>query len=579
MNDTIADAELVVAARGGDQRALEALVGRYLPLVYNIIGRALPRGADVDDVVQDTMLNVVRGLPGLRDERAFRSWLVAVAMNQIRRNRNAPTAHARSLDEAAAVADPGADFADLTLTELDLSGQRRETVEASRWLEEDDRELLSLWWLVTTGHLTRRELVDAMQLESHHVTVRVSRMKAQLDTARMVVRALTAVPRCPELGWTAALWDGRPCGLWRKRIARHLRECGYCGSLAADLIPAERLLVNFALVPVPVGLAAYVLTRAGHAAAVPSAAGTPTAARPRPHRGGPGPKHRASQAPHAPRSHRAPGRGHALASLTGKPVIAAAAFAATVTAALGIGSLVSPDQQTSAQNQPTGFATADDSDSSSAPASTAPRTDGTTADARPLPSHTTADPTSAGGRIDTAQPLAARHTTPAPAPTTPSHSVSPLPRPAPDPTAETPEQVAADQVLAVINQARAEQNLPPLQMSTGLLQSSAAHTRTMAAGCGLSHQCPGEPALGDRETAAGVHWSSCGENIGDGGPVADTTSAISDMAVGLTKSMLAEQPPDDGHRRNILSADFHHIGITVLRDSNGTVWMTQDFSD
>jgi uncharacterized protein YkwD len=43
--------------------------------------------------------------------------------------------------------------------------------------------------------------------------------------------------------------------------------------------------------------------------------------------------------------------------------------------------------------------------------------------------------------------------------------------------------------------------------------------------------------------------------------------------------MLAEQPPNDGHRQNILSRSFRFVGITVTRDSSGTVWMTQDFSN
>jgi hypothetical protein len=42
------------------------------------------------------------------------------------------------------------------------------------------------------------------------------------------------------------------------------------------------------------------------------------------------------------------------------------------------------------------------------------------------------------------------------------------------------------------------------------------------------------------------------------------------MAVGLTQSMLNEQPPDDGHRMNILSSTFTHIGIAVYRDSSGS---------
>jgi uncharacterized protein YkwD len=69
------------------------------------------------------------------------------------------------------------------------------------------------------------------------------------------------------------------------------------------------------------------------------------------------------------------------------------------------------------------------------------------------------------------------------------------------------------------------------------------------------------------------------ENIGEGGPVAGTPAAIAQMAVGLTRSMLNEQPPDDGHRLNILSSTFTHIGIAVYRDSSGTVWLTQDFSN
>jgi hypothetical protein len=62
------------------------------------------------------------------------------------------------------------------------------------------------------------------------------------------------------------------------------------------------------------------------------------------------------------------------------------------------------------------------------------------------------------------------------------------------------------------------------------------------------------------------------------GPVAETTAAIAQMALGLTQDMLNEKPPDDGHRLNILSSSFQIIGIAVFRDSSGTVWMTQDFA-
>jgi len=137
----------------------------------------------------------------------------------------------------------------------------------------------------------------------------------------------------------------------------------------------------------------------------------------------------------------------------------------------------------------------------------------------------------------------------------------------------------ATQVLTLINQARAQAGLPLYSLSSALDRSAGAHNALMAAGCGLSHQCPGEPPLGTRETDAGVTWTSAGENIGEGGPVPDTSAAIAQMALALAQDMLNEKPPDDGHRLNILSTSFQVTGIAVFRDSSGTVWMTQDFTN
>jgi uncharacterized protein YkwD len=164
----------------------------------------------------------------------------------------------------------------------------------------------------------------------------------------------------------------------------------------------------------------------------------------------------------------------------------------------------------------------------------------------------------------------------------PAPSLGSSPSASPSPQASSPpaqQATVATQVLAMINQARAQAGLPLYSLNAGLDNSAGAHNARMAAGCGLSHQCPGEPPLGTRETDAGVNWTSAGENIGEGGPVADTTAAIAQMALGLTQDMLNEKPPDDGHRLNILSSSFQIIGIAVYRDGSGTVWMTQDFAN
>jgi uncharacterized protein YkwD len=210
--------------------------------------------------------------------------------------------------------------------------------------------------------------------------------------------------------------------------------------------------------------------------------------------------------------------------------------------------------------------------SASTAATSAPSTSTSTSTPSPRHHHASRRPARSRPAPRPASP-GATPTGTGPAHTRPAKSTPASTAPAPGLSA------AAQQVLALINQARSQAGLAAYTVSPGLDTSAARHTAVMAAGCGLSHQCPGEPALGDRETAAGVHWTAAGENIGEGGPVADTTAAIAQMAVGLTQSMLDEKPPDDGHRLNILSSAFSHVGISVFRDSSGTVWMTQDFSN
>jgi RNA polymerase sigma factor (sigma-70 family) len=246
------DVALVVAARDGRAGAVDALVAGYLPLVYNIVGRALGSHGDVDDVVQETMLHALGGLPDLREPASFRSWLVVIAMRQVRNRYRSEQRVADQLPDD--VADPGADFVDLTIARLHLADQRRDLAEATRWLSDDDRYLLSLWWLEASGRLSRTEVAAGIGLSPPHTAVRVQRMKAQLDASRAVVRALRVTPRCADLARIVADWDGKPNPLWRKRLARHTRECTRCQPCWHDLAPAERLLAGLPLVPPATGI-------------------------------------------------------------------------------------------------------------------------------------------------------------------------------------------------------------------------------------------------------------------------------------------------------------------------------------
>ena len=130
-----------------------------------------------------TALYLASWIDTLRDPTRFRSWLVTITMRQInerRRSRRQGPVPLSALGPAQEPPDPGAEFADLTITRLGLSGERREVAAATAWLDASERRLLALWWLEAAGELTWADLTAAMSLSPAHAAVRVRRMKNQL---------------------------------------------------------------------------------------------------------------------------------------------------------------------------------------------------------------------------------------------------------------------------------------------------------------------------------------------------------------------------------------------------------------
>ncbi|WP_327329695.1 sigma-70 family RNA polymerase sigma factor [Streptomyces sp. NBC_01208] len=263
---------LVEAARGGDSGALEELLAAHLPLVYGIVGRALNGHTDVDDLVQEVMLRIVRALPSLREPERFRSWAVAIAYREIQQHQRRTARDRFQGHDVECVADPLTDFAERTVAELELTGQRRDLARAARWLDEDDRRLLALWWEEEAGRIGRADVARAIGLDARHTAVRVRRMKVRLEEARTVVRALAVAPRCPGLADAVQGWDGGTGALWRKRLTRHVRGCAQCGAQGTGLVAPEKLLPGLGLLPVPGGLAEGVRQAAEAASLVGQAA-------------------------------------------------------------------------------------------------------------------------------------------------------------------------------------------------------------------------------------------------------------------------------------------------------------------
>jgi uncharacterized protein YkwD len=171
--------------------------------------------------------------------------------------------------------------------------------------------------------------------------------------------------------------------------------------------------------------------------------------------------------------------------------------------------------------------------------------------------------------------------TPRSTPTPSSKPSMPTPTPTPKasgPVAKTDPVTQLEQNLfALINSDRAANGLPAYRWNATLAKGARLHSSKMAQPqCGLSHQCPGEPDPCQRVTNEGINWMDCGENAGYTSPDPTAWTAIKQN---IEQGMLNEQPPDDGHRQNLLSSLFHQVGVGIYIDARGIIWVTEDFTN
>jgi RNA polymerase sigma-70 factor (ECF subfamily) len=99
-----------------DESSFRALYRRHTPSLYPFVLRVLGGfEADAEDVVQDTWLRAVRGLPSFRWESTFRTWLMGIGLNRAREmlRKRKPTARDTALAEVGADPPPLAERMDL----------------------------------------------------------------------------------------------------------------------------------------------------------------------------------------------------------------------------------------------------------------------------------------------------------------------------------------------------------------------------------------------------------------------------------------------------------------------------------
>ena len=179
---------LLLMAQAGDAGAWADLCELYRPLIVGWLRRQAVPDGEVDDLVQEIFLAVVRGLPSFSHSGrrgAFRSWLRTIASNYSCDYWKSPARRA---------AAPGDDAAAATLALL----EDPDSPLHRYWDEEHDRYLL-------------RCLLEVAELEFEPTTVRAFR--------RVALEGASGSEAAGELGLSlAAVYAAR------SRVLRRLRE-------------------------------------------------------------------------------------------------------------------------------------------------------------------------------------------------------------------------------------------------------------------------------------------------------------------------------------------------------------------
>ena len=79
----LTDEELVSEAQAGDEGALEKLVRRHQPWVFNIAIRMVWSRQVAEDATQEILIKVVTKLSTFRGQSQFRTWLYRIAFNHL----------------------------------------------------------------------------------------------------------------------------------------------------------------------------------------------------------------------------------------------------------------------------------------------------------------------------------------------------------------------------------------------------------------------------------------------------------------------------------------------------------------
>jgi len=121
---------------------------------------------------------------------------------------------------------------------------------------------------------------------------------------------------------------------------------------------------------------------------------------------------------------------------------------------------------------------------------------------------------------------------------------------------------AEQQMLKLVNEARAQNNVPPLKIDTELSNVARTKSQDMIDNNYFSHNSPKYGSPFDMMKSFGIKYVQAGENI------------AGNQSVESAHNALMNSP---GHRKNILNPEFTHIGIGIRKGGPYGNMFTQMF--
>ena len=241
------DAELVSRALSGDQTAVAEMYDRYADAIYSFCRSRLRNDADAADATQDTFVRAATKLAQLREPEKLRSWLYAIARNQIIAT-GRQSGRFGGDEEMELVVAPDSE-PDIDLLRVEAASQ---LWDAADGLSPRDHEVLELH---LRHGLVGQGLADALGVTESHANVLLSRMRDRIGTALgSLLVAREGRDNCFELDLLLGGWDGRFTLDIRSKVTRHVKACDICEQTHTRVLASGVSFGVLPILPAPSGL-------------------------------------------------------------------------------------------------------------------------------------------------------------------------------------------------------------------------------------------------------------------------------------------------------------------------------------